>query len=112
VRKVLFAVALFIAFGILTFPSNAQVSLLAVGSLTSSSAGPDQDLSGLTNTLESGVPANLLGGFGSGIAWGIRLSNDGQFVYTSDEYGPYVNEFFRATGQRVRSFRRRRSGCQ
>jgi hypothetical protein len=201
--------------------------LLAVGSLTSSSAGPNADLSGLTNTLENGAPANLLGGFGSGIAWaggntffavpdrgpnavpwasslddtasyierfhtismdlepnsgagypftltptlqattlffsasplvygpggkvdnlgntigsgvppqnrpsrnyftgrsdnfepnqtsgdtkdarldseGVRVSNDGLFVYTSDEYGPYVNEYLRATGQRVRSFR-------
>jgi hypothetical protein len=36
---------------------------------------------------------------------GIRLSNDGQFIYTSDEYGPYVNVFPRLSGQRVRSFR-------
>jgi hypothetical protein len=206
---------------------NAQVNLLAIGQLTSSGAGPNADLSGLTNTLENGAPANLLGGFGSGITWasgntflavpdrgpnavswassiddtasyierfhtitmdlelnpgaglpftltptlqsttlffsasplvygpggevdnlgntigsgvppqnrpsrnyltgrsdnfdpnqnsgdakdarldseGVRVSNDGQFVYTSDEYGPYVNEFLRATGQRVRSFR-------
>jgi hypothetical protein len=34
----------------------------------------------------------------------IRVSNDGKFVFISDEYGPYVNEFNRATGQRVRSF--------
>jgi len=45
-----------------------QVNLLAVGSLTSSSAGPYTDLSGLNNTLENGVPANLLGGLGSGLA--------------------------------------------
>jgi len=36
---------------------------------------------------------------------GIRVSNDRQYVYTSDEYGPYVNEFLRTTGQRIRSFR-------
>lgn len=47
----------------------AQVSLLAVGPLTSSSAGPYADLSGLHGTLENGVPANLLGGLGSGLAW-------------------------------------------
>src|ERR1700745_2453601 len=46
-----------------------QVNLLAVGSLTSSSAGPYTDLSGLNNTLENGVPANLLGGLGSGLAY-------------------------------------------
>ena len=35
---------------------------------------------------------------------GIRLSNDGKWVYVSDEYGPYVYEFSRATGMRFRSF--------
>jgi hypothetical protein len=34
---------------------------------------------------------------------GIRLSNDGLKVYISDEYGPYVYEFDRLTGQRLRS---------
>lgn len=35
---------------------------------------------------------------------GIRVSNDGSKVYISDEYGPYVYEFDRATGQRTRTF--------
>jgi hypothetical protein len=35
---------------------------------------------------------------------GIRVSNDGEHVYVSDEYGPYVHEFERSTGKRVRSF--------
>ncbi|CAD6877272.1 hypothetical protein [Methylomonas albis] len=35
---------------------------------------------------------------------GIRVSNDGTKVYISDEYGPYVYEFDRATGQRTRTF--------
>ena len=35
----------------------------------------------------------------------IKVSNDGQFVFISDEYGPYVYQFARATGERVRSFR-------
>ncbi len=225
-KKVVLAVIAFVLVTLAT-QSSAQVQLVAVGSLNSSSAGPWADLSGLTNTLENGAPARLLGGFGSGIAWaggntflavpdrgpnavswasalddtasyierfhtismdlepnngaglpltltptlqsttlfysasplvygiggqadnlgntsgpgappengpsrnyftgrsdnfdpsqnsgyskdgrldseGVRLSNDGQFVYTSDEYGPYVNVFLRASGQRVRSFR-------
>lgn len=225
-KQVVLAVAIFVVLGALTAQSTAQVKLIAVGSLTSSSAGPNADLSGLTDVLENGAPHNLLGGFGSGICWaggntflavpdrgpnavswasslddtasyierfhtismdletsagalpftltpklqsttlfyspsplvygpggevdtngntigsgvplqdrpsrnyftgrsdnfdpmqdsgdskdarldseGIRLSNDGQFVYTSDEYGPYVNVFLRSSGQRVRSFR-------
>jgi phytase-like protein len=43
--------------------------LIAVGSLTQTDAGLLTDLSGLTNTLENGDPANILGGMGSGIAW-------------------------------------------
>lgn len=35
---------------------------------------------------------------------GIRLSNDGKSVFISDEYGPYVYEFDRASGRRIRAF--------
>lgn len=35
---------------------------------------------------------------------GIRVSNDGKSVFVSDEYGPYVYQFNRATGERIRSF--------
>jgi hypothetical protein len=35
----------------------------------------------------------------------IRVSNDGDRVYVSDEYGPYVHEFDRSTGKRVRSLK-------
>ena len=51
----------------------AQVTLLAKGTLTSSRAGSYRDLSGLSAPLENGVPNDLLGGFGSGIA---HLSGD------------------------------------
>jgi hypothetical protein len=51
-----------------TSSAQAQVSLIAKGTLTGSAAGPNEDLSGLKGTLENGVPANLLGGLGSGIA--------------------------------------------
>jgi hypothetical protein len=35
---------------------------------------------------------------------GLRMSNDGRAVFVSDEYGPYVYEFDRITGERIRSF--------
>jgi hypothetical protein len=35
---------------------------------------------------------------------GIRVSNDRRHVYISDEYGPYVYEFDRLTGERTRVF--------
>jgi hypothetical protein len=35
---------------------------------------------------------------------GMRLSNDGLSVFISDEYGPYVYQFDRLTGLRLRSF--------
>ena len=35
---------------------------------------------------------------------GMRMSNDGLSVFISDEYGPYVYQFNRLTGVRVRSF--------
>jgi hypothetical protein len=34
----------------------------------------------------------------------IRVSNDGLSVFISDEYGPHVYQFDRATGSRIRSF--------
>jgi hypothetical protein len=55
--------------GAVSMPVQAQVSLLAKGTLTSSAAGEYRDLSGLNYTLENGAPANLLGGLGSGIAY-------------------------------------------
>ena len=35
---------------------------------------------------------------------GVRVSNDGQHVYITDEYGPYVYEFHRQSGKRLRVF--------
>ena len=40
--------------------SHAGPSLLAIGELTGSAAGPGVDLSGLTGTLENGLPENIL----------------------------------------------------
>ena len=36
---------------------------------------------------------------------GLRVSKDGLSVFISDEYGPYVYQFSRLTGLRLRSFR-------
>jgi hypothetical protein len=36
---------------------------------------------------------------------GIRLSADGKRIYISDEYGPYMYEFDRESGQRIRAFK-------
>ena len=35
---------------------------------------------------------------------GVRLSNDGEHVYITDEYGPFVYQFSRKTGKRTRVF--------
>jgi hypothetical protein len=43
--------------------------LLAIGTLNGSSAGANQDLSGLTGAMENGLPGNILGGLGSGLAY-------------------------------------------
>ncbi|MES2091135.1 MAG: esterase-like activity of phytase family protein [Pseudomonadota bacterium] len=50
-------------------PAHAIGTLIAIGSLSSSSAGADTDLSGLSGTLENGLRGDLLGGIGSGLAW-------------------------------------------
>lgn len=50
--------------------TQGQVKLIARGTLTESSAGLYQDLSGLDYNLENGAPANLLGGLGSALTWG------------------------------------------
>ena len=36
---------------------------------------------------------------------GIRVSRDGESVFISDEYGPYLYEFDRRTGERLRAFK-------
>jgi hypothetical protein len=60
------------AFAIGLFTSSqsfAEIKLLPVGSLNESRAGAYADLSGLTYKLENGVPANVLGELGSGLAY-------------------------------------------
>ncbi|WP_348758618.1 esterase-like activity of phytase family protein [Candidatus Methylocalor cossyra] len=67
---------------------HATPILLAIGSLTGSSAGANADLSGLTYPLENGVPANLLGGLGSALAY----AGNGLFIATPDR-GPNALTF-------------------
>jgi hypothetical protein len=63
--------ALFIALSATFTASVTQAApqLIAIGTLSGSSAGANKDLSGLNNTLENGVTGNNLGGIGSGLAW-------------------------------------------
>ncbi|MBO9575427.1 MAG: esterase-like activity of phytase family protein [Sphingobium sp.] len=35
---------------------------------------------------------------------GIRVSNDGKSIFVSDEYGPYIKQFDRATGELIKTF--------
>ncbi len=83
-------------------PASAQVSLLAIGSLTETNAGPNADLSGLNYNLENGVPANLLGGLGSGLSYAggnkfLALPDRGPnaMSYDSliDDTVSYINRF-------------------
>jgi hypothetical protein len=68
VRIALIAFVLALSPALASAQASPQPELIAVGELTNKD-GALADLSGLTNTLENGDPANLLGGLGSGIAW-------------------------------------------
>lgn len=65
-RKYAFGLALSCA---AILPAHAQLVLLAQGRLTGSAAGAGRDLSGLGYTLENGLPADVLGGIGSGLSY-------------------------------------------
>ena len=82
--------------------SQAQIKLLAVGTLDQSRAGSFADLSGLTYTLENGAPANSLGGFGSALCYAsgntfLALPDPGPnaMPYDSniDDTTSYINRF-------------------
>jgi len=76
--------------------ANATVTLLANGTLTGSSAGVYTDLSGLNGTLENGLPANVLGGIGSGLAW----AGGGTFLAIPDR-GPNATPYNSAVDDTV-----------
>ncbi|MEK7391207.1 MAG: esterase-like activity of phytase family protein, partial [Fibrobacterota bacterium] len=66
------------------------------------------------NTLEKFFFTGRSDNFGAGLSTnpdfgrfdpeGVRVSRDGKSVFIADEYGPYVYQFDRATGARVRSY--------
>jgi len=85
---------------------NPTLPLLAVGTLDGSAAGYFTDLSGLKYPLENGVAANLLGGFGSAIAYAngytfLALPDRGPnavpFNAAIDNTASYVNRFHTIT---------------
>jgi hypothetical protein len=105
-------------------PTLARTTLLSSASpLTYGTGAMGTDA---THTLGSGVPAlnatnntnyftGRSDGFNSALTSGnpsnarldpegIRVSNDGKSVFVSDEYGPYVKQFDRASGQLIKSF--------
>ena len=82
--------------------SQAQIKLLAVGTLDQSRAGSFADLSGLTYTLENGAPANSLGGFGSALCYASgntflalpdRGPNARPYDSNIDDTASYINRF-------------------
>jgi hypothetical protein len=104
VKKTSLANTLMVAsLAILAAPfAQAQPTLIAKGTLTSSRDGFYADLSGLKGTLENGAAANLLGGFGSGIAHVSgdqflavpdRGPNAVPFVDSVDDTVSYINRF-------------------
>src|SRR6201997_3550213 len=86
--------------------SQAQVTLFAVGNLTQSAAGSYKDLSHLNYTLENGVAANDLGGFGSAVTYAAdntflalpdRGPNAVPFDSNIDDTVSYINRFHTVT---------------
>ena len=73
---------------LLSVPATAAPIYLANGSINGSSAGANVDLSGLTGTLENGLPGNILGGIGSGLAY----AGGNTFIATPDR-GPNATAY-------------------
>lgn len=98
-----------LAFGLALFAapqSQAQITLLADATLDQTRGGPFADVSGLKYNLESGVPANSLGGFGSAMAYAsgntfLMLPDRGPnaMPYDSnlDDTTSYINRFHTVT---------------
>lgn len=91
--KIRFPAAMSLA-ALLSVPATAAPMYLATGTLSGSSAGANVDLSGLTGKLENGLPGNILGGIGSGLAY----AGGNTFIATPDRgpnataYNPLVDD--------------------
>ena len=86
--------------------SQAEITLLAIGTMDQSRAGSFADLSGLKYTLENGAAANLLGGLGSALAYAngntfLALPDRGPnavpFDPAIDNTASYINRFHTVT---------------
>ena len=75
--------SLLLASVLATTAAQATPSLIAIGTL-----GGTRDLSGLTGNLENGLPASILGGLGSGLAW----AGGNSFIATPDR-GPNATAY-------------------
>ena len=91
-----------LAAGLMASQLSAQITVLAIGNLTQTSAGSNMDLSGLTYQLENQAPANLLGGLGSGLTYVSgdtylalpdRGPNAMPFDSAIDDTDSYINRF-------------------
>ena len=71
--------------------AHADIDLIARGSLS----GSLSDFSGLSAPLENGLPGNLLGGIGSGLAWA-----GGNTFFALPDRGPNATRLDRRRGRR------------
>jgi hypothetical protein len=94
------------ALGLIVSSSSQAQTLLAIGTLDQSRAGSFTDLSGLRYSLENQVPANDLGGLGSGFAYASgntflalpdRGPNAVEFDDAVDSTVSYINRFHTVT---------------
>lgn len=77
--------------------SSVTPSLIKTTLLSSESGTPLIGLSSAVDATNSSASARL-------DPEGIRVSRDGQSAFISDEYGPFVYQFDRSTGRRIRVF--------